>query len=121
LRNLVRDNCWDEASGFYYDHEVATGELRTFVKHVGAFVAMLMGLPTQDQARRMVAHLMNPQEFWTEYPVPVISRDSPDYSPFGNWSGKAWPPTNFFILRGLLNYGFFDEADELLRRWVAQK
>ncbi|MBU4211796.1 MAG: hypothetical protein KKD33_04345, partial [Verrucomicrobia bacterium] len=119
LKALVRDNCWDEETGFYHDRDIATGKRRTFVKHVGAFVAMLMGLPTREQARRMVEHLTNPNEFWTPYPVPTISRDSPDYSPFAYWSGKAWPPTNFFVLRGLLNYGYFDVADELLRRWTA--
>jgi hypothetical protein len=119
LRSLVRENCWDEQTGFYYDRDIATGQRRTFVKHLGAFFAMMMGLPTQDQARRMVEHLTNPKEFWTNYPVPVVSRDSPDYSPFAPWCGVAWPPTNFFVLRGLLNYGYFDVADELLRRWTA--
>ncbi|MHB9024239.1 MAG: MGH1-like glycoside hydrolase domain-containing protein [Armatimonadota bacterium] len=120
LKALVRDHCWDEGTGFYHDRDIATGERRTYVKHLGAFVAMLMGLPTQEQARRMVEHLTNPREFWTEYPAPTISRDSPDYSPFGYWSGRAWPPTNFFVLRGLLNYGFFQVADEFLRRWLKQ-
>ena len=120
LAGLVAENCWDEATGFYYDRDGETGALRTFVKHVGAFVPMLMGLPTVEQARRMVEHLTNPQEFWTEYPVPVISLDSPDYSPEGYWSGRAWPPTNFFVLRALLNYGYLEVADDLLRRWVAQ-
>ena len=29
----------------------------------------------------MVKHLINPKEFWTAYPIPVISIDSPDYDP----------------------------------------
>lgn len=118
LRSLVADNCWDEESGFYYDCDCETGSRRTFVKHVGAFDAMLMGIPTMDQAKRMVEHLTSPREFWTDHPVPTVSRDSVDYSPNGYWSGRAWPSTNFVVLRALLNYGFFDEADELLRRWV---
>ena len=119
LKKLVADNCWDEETGFYYDCDVDTGKRRIFVKHVGAFVPMMMGIPTPQQARRMVKHLMNPKEFWTAYPIPVISIDSPDYDPNGYWSGRAWPPTNFFVLRALLNYGFFDEADQLLNRWVS--
>lgn len=118
LRSLVADNCWDDETGFYHDCDGDTGARRTFVKHAGAFVAMLMGIPTLGQAQRMVDHLTNPREFWTNYPVPTISRDSPDYSPNGYWSGRAWPPTNFFVLRALLNYGFFDIADELLDRWM---
>ncbi len=119
LAGLVQDNCWDESTGFYYDRDAETGALRTFAKHAGAFVPMFMGLCTTEQAAQMVAHLTNPEEFWTELPVPVISRDTPDYSPQGYWSGRAWPPTNFFVLRALLSYGYLDIADELLRRWLA--
>ncbi len=118
LNGLVRDHCWDETTGFYHDRDVATGRLDTQVKHLGAFVAMFMGLPTCEQARRMVEHLTNPAEFWTPYPAPTISHDSADYHPTHYWSGRAWPPTNFFVLKALLNYGYFDEADELLRRWT---
>ena len=119
LSALVAKNCWDEKTGFYYDCDADTGKRRTFVKHAGAYVSMMMGLPTMDQAKRMVSHLTNPKEFWTAYPVPTISVDSPDYVPTGYWSGRAWPPVDFFVLRGLLNYGFFDQADELLKRWMA--
>jgi len=117
--SLIKNHCWDEASGFYYDRDSETGTLRTFVKHVGGFLPMLAGIPTQDQAKRLVQHLMNPNEFWTPYPVPSISMDAPDFSPSGYWSGRSWPCYNFIILRGLLNYGFFEEADQLLIRWLA--
>ncbi|MBN1556271.1 MAG: hypothetical protein JXA11_16140 [Phycisphaerae bacterium] len=118
LKTLVRDHCWSEQTGFYHDRDIATGRLDTEVKHLGAFVAMFMGLPTVEQARRMVNHLTNPDEFWTAYPAPTISRDSADYHPTHYWSGRAWPPTNFFVLKALLNYGYFDVADEFLRRWM---
>jgi len=118
LAQLVADHCWDETTGFYYDRDIAPAGQRTLVKHLGAFVAMLMGLPSAKQARRLVEHLTNPDEFWTPYPAPTISKDSLDYAPTHYWSGRAWPPTNFFVLRALLNYGFFDVADEYLRRWM---
>ena len=119
LAALVRDHCWDEKTGFYYDRDIATGKLRTFVKHAGAFYPMMMGLCTEEQAGRMVEHLTNPDEFWTSYPVPTLSRDSFQYDPDHYWSGRAWPPINFTVLRALLNYGYFEIADELLKRWMA--
>lgn len=115
----MADHCWDERSGFYYDIDGTTGELRTFVKHVGGFIPLLLGLPSREDAERMVKHLENPAEFWTRYPVPSISRDSPEYSPSGYWHGCAWPSFNFIIVRGLLNYGFLESADRLLERWLA--
>ncbi len=119
LMKLVADNCWDEKTGFYYDCD-ENGQRRTFVKHLGAFLPMMMGLPTPEQAARMVKRLMDPAQFWSNYPFPVISKDSPDYDPNGYWTGRAWPPTNYFVLRALLNYGYFDEADRFLKRWIAQ-
>jgi len=96
--NLVKDYCWDETTGFYYDREADTGELRTFVKHVGGFIPMVLGIPTLEQARRMVEHLLDTRAFWTEYPVPSISMDSPDFLPHGYWSGRTWPPFNHIII-----------------------
>lgn len=118
LYGLVAEHGWDEATGFYYDLD-ENGNLRSFVKHAGAFLPMLLGIPSPQQAARMVERLTDPGQFWTSYPVPTVSRDCPDYSPEHYWCGRAWPPVNYFILRGLLNYGCFAEADELLRRWVA--
>jgi len=118
LEGLVRDHCWDERSGFYYDRDVETGRLRTETMHAGGFYPMLHGLPSTTQARHMVSHLLDPAKFWTAYPVPTLSQDSPDYAPTHYWSGRAWPPVNFHILRGLLRYGFLDVADQLLDRWM---
>lgn len=117
---LVAEHCWDEKSGFYYDRDADTGELRDFVKHVGGFLPLLFGIPSPPQAERLVRHLTNPGEFWTEFPVPSLSLDSPDFRPDGYWSGRSWPSYNFIIVRGLLNYGYLDIADQLLERWVRQ-
>ena len=88
--------------------------------HAGGFYPMIHGIPTIDQAQRMVAHLLDPKKFWTRYPVPTLAQDSTDYGPTRYWSGRAWPPVNFHILRGLMRYGFFDAADQLLARWLEQ-
>lgn len=118
LEALVRDHCWNEQTGFYYDNDVGTGRLRTESMHAGGFYPMIHGIPTMEQARRMVAHLLDPEKFWTAYPVPTLARDSADYHPTHYWSGRAWPPVNFHILRGLIRYGFFEAADQLLVRWA---
>ena len=115
---LVAEHCWDTHSGFYYDRERETGRLRTDMKHVAGFLPMVLGIPRPQQAERMVRHLMSPHEFWTDYPVPSISRDTPDFMPSGYWSGRAWPPYNYIILRGLLNYGYFELADRLIETWI---
>jgi hypothetical protein len=54
----------------------------------------------------MVRHLVDPGEFWTLHPVPSLSKDDPNYSPFGAyWRGGVWPPTNYMIAEGLTTRG----------------
>jgi hypothetical protein len=111
--------CWDPVTRFFHDVDPSTGKPRSFVKHVGGFYPLMLGTATVNQAECVVDHLTNPREFWTDFPVPSMALDAQDFIPSGYWSGRSWPPFNFIVLRGLLNYGFFEVADELLRRWMA--
>ena len=35
-----------------------------------------------------------------------------------NWLGPIWIPASYFVFRGLLNYGYRKEAEDLCRRTV---
>jgi hypothetical protein len=119
FRDLVAGHHWDTDTGFYYDLDGDTGRRRTHVKHVAGFYPLVAGIPTVPQAERMVSHLLDEGEFWSAFPVSSMERRAADFQPFGYWSGRTWPPFNLLVLRGLLNYGFFDVADRLLGRWMA--
>ena len=43
----------------------------------------------------VVALTFSLREYWAEWPVPTVSKDSADYCPTNYWSGRAWPPRNF--------------------------
>ena len=58
-------------------------------------------------------HLKNKREFWRPHPFPTLSRDHFLYADDGGyWRGSVWAPTEYMIIRGLLNYGFDDFAAE---------
>ena len=108
---------WDDDSGFFYDiFEEGHGKIR--VKTPAAFLTMFAGIATGEQAERLVAHIFNPREFWTTFPIPSVSADEPSYNPEGYWRGRSWINLVWFTYHGLRNYGYFREASQLARRVI---
>ncbi|KKS71016.1 hypothetical protein A3E45_04515 [Candidatus Daviesbacteria bacterium RIFCSPHIGHO2_12_FULL_43_11] len=84
------------------------------VKTWAIFAPLFAGILTKEEAKELVKkHLLNKKEFWTDYPVPTVSRKEPSFDPKGFWRGPAWIATNWFIYKGLLNYGFVEEAKRI--------
>jgi len=115
----IRALCWDEADGFFYDHHPQTGE-HIRVKSSGVFAALFAGVPTADQARRLVYdHLMNASEFWTPYPLSTLALNTPwqrewlpEY-PGSDWTPAVWVPANYMAYHGLRTYGYHELASLL--------
>jgi alpha,alpha-trehalase len=78
--------------------------------NAGQFVSLFGGLPTPDQAERLVCQLQEPN-FWTLFPITNTPTDSRGYAPEQYWRGNVWPCLNWLIYRGLRRYGY----DELAR------
>ena len=123
----VRDMLWDEDDGFFYDRKiteqslgnVAVGEKHLIkVKSVAGFMPMWAGIATREQAEELTFnHLLNPQEFWTNYPVPALAKSEPGYASrklFNDlgcsWRANTWIPTNYMVYHGLKNYGYHQIA-----------
>lgn len=118
ITERINETFWDEKDGFYYDRNVKTGK-RIRVKSVAGFIPLWSGVAPQDRAKRLVhEHLLNPKEFWLEYPVASYAKTEPDFyegTRHGecNWRGNTWIPTNYMIFHGLADYGFHDVARTL--------
>jgi len=111
LRKLVRSRMWSAADGMYVNIDARTGEfvrVRTWTN----FVPLWVGMATADQARRTIAdHLLNPAEFLSPYGFRTLAAGEPLYNPaHGYWRGPVWVISNYLIMRGLLNYGYAQEA-----------
>jgi putative isomerase len=113
---------WDEKDGFYYDRDEQTGK-PVKVKSVAGFMPLFIGAASKQQADRLVKeHLLNKNEFWTDYPIPAYSKSEPDYNQNAvlngecNWRGTAWIPTNYMVFHGLMDYGYTDIAKELAHK-----
>jgi glycogen debranching enzyme len=119
---LINRFMWDDSTGFYYN--VNKGD-HTFTfkkendlkrKEIICFLALWSGVADKHKAERLIDHFKNPAEFYRNYGCPSLSADDPYYNPIGYWNGPVWLPWQYLIFRGLLDYGYINEADDLLKR-----
>jgi hypothetical protein len=121
LAEKINTVFWDEKDQFYYDRDERTGK-KVKVKSVAGFIPLYIGIVSKERANSLIKkHLINPDEFWLQYPVAGYSKTEPDYSQtivdWGcNWRGTTWIPTNYMIFHGLIDYGYADIAKELTRK-----
>jgi hypothetical protein len=117
---LINATFWDEQQGMYFDRNEKTGK-RVYVKSATNFMPLFAGAATHRRAERMIhEHLLNPDEFWLNYPVASYAKTEPDYYQGShhecNWRGPTWAPTNYMIFQGLRRYGYGADARELATR-----
>ncbi len=104
---------WDEESGIYRDKDLVKNEFSAHLSP-GNFYPLLAGVPTQQQAERMInEHFLNPEEFFGEFMIPSIARNDPGFPDNEYWRGRIWAPMNFLVYLGLRNYDL-PEARKLL-------
>lgn len=87
------------------------------VKTWAIFAPLFAKMLSKEEARKLIEkHLLNPNEFWTKYPVPTVSKDESVFNPNGFWRGPTWIAINWFIYKGLSFYGYDSVAGELRER-----
>jgi putative isomerase len=148
LKAAIQRHCWDERDGFFYsvDLNLLPFEARPFsgdprlILHSGyprdydcliqrlgvwsGFLALWSGVATPDQARRIVQeHYRNERTFNAPYGVRTLSKMEKMYNvrASGNpslWTGPIWGVSNYMVFRGLVEYGFEDEARELAEKTI---
>ena len=104
-KKLIQEKLWNEQDGIY-ENLFWDGK---FSKHLSPtnFYPLLAGIPTQEQATRMVNdHLLNPKEFWGTYILPSISRNDPAFPDQFYVRGTIWGPLNYLVYEGVNRYGF---------------
>lgn len=121
LKDLANRHHWNERHGFYYDlfnRSYAKARLNCVnSKTVAAFWTILCDVADCHQVASLAEHILNPNEFWTQHPVPSLSKDDPNYDPQGNyWLGGVWAPTNYMLVNGLKKRGWQSLAKDIAMR-----
>lgn len=141
LKSAIHEHCWDERDGFFYsvdlnllsvDHTawLHSGYPRhwsTLIQRIGVwsgFLALWAGIATPEQAERVVVeHYRNEKTFNAPYGVRSLSKLEKMYSirASGNpssWLGPIWGVVNYMTFRGLVRYGFDDDARSLAEKTI---
>lgn len=140
-RRAVLEHCWDERDGFFYSVDLNLLPAETSGLHAGqprdwdcliqrigvwsGFLALWAGIATPEQAERVVKeHYRDPRTFNAAYGVRTLSKMEKMYSirASGNpssWLGPVWGVSNYLTFRGLVRYGFDDDARQLAERTIA--
>ena len=97
--------------GFYYDFDINNNCFNK-VQSVSSFLPLFAGICDDSQSKELVAHLTDPDEFGTEFPIPTISKKD---ATFGDdmWRGPVWINYNYMILKGLADYGYETLSTEI--------
>ena len=82
--------------------------------------ALFSGVFSKKAARSIVERIFK-EDMLTPYGIRTMSSKEKAYSPVSYHNGSIWPHDNWFIVRGLMKYGFVDEARELIRRMKLAK
>lgn len=136
----IQKECWDPRDKFFYsaDVKVETTNFEWFNQGLGVFwntlpikirswtgfIPMWSGIANDSQAAYLVySHLADNNTFNCEYGLRSLAKDERMYNVSGssnpsNWLGPVWIVTNYVVFRGLLRYGYKDEAQELCWKTV---
>ncbi len=112
IKKSINQSLWNQNTKFYYDLTVSDSLSSTM--HIGAYWTLLADVITEERLPAMLTHLTNPNEFWRPHLVPTLAANQPQYDPKGHyWLGSIWAPTNYMLIKGLMNQGQYALADSV--------
>ncbi len=109
IKSTVLEKMWDPDEEMFFDVNPVTGQ-QTKVKAAVCFYPYFTDIVSEAHLAGLKRHLLNPKEFWTNFPVPSSSADDEFFSAAPEWKGKrmncpwngrVWPMTNSHIAEAL--------------------
>jgi len=117
---LMYSLLWSEEKSSYYDVDIRSNALTHFDSATN-FYPLWAKLCTKEQAQKMISNLMS--NFKVKGGIVATSKGAIEELSKGKvqrqWDyPNGWAPHQMLIWKGLLNYGFEKEAQELAYRWL---
>lgn len=113
IRGAVMTAMWDDATQFFYSLEPKTHD-KAMVKEVVGVYPFYFSMFGQTEGRRYVGawrSILDPEEFWTTWPVASATKKCAAYSQDENfngkrvggcmWNGPTWPHANSIVLSAM--------------------
>ena len=125
-RQAVRARMFDPGLAMFADVRADSGQ-RSSVKSAVAFFPFATDIATVEHLDAVRRNLLDPRVFWTEFPVPSLSMDDPDFSATGEWkevrlarpsNGRSWLRISTLVAEALAEAAV--RLDETLRLHAAE-
>jgi neutral trehalase len=111
IKTRINGMMWNAEDGFYYDLD--KDEKQVKVKTLASYWPLLAEIPNEDKAEKLIAHLVNPDEFGVAHPFPTLAASERGYNPEGGgYRGSVVPPFTYMVIKGLEKYDRHDLARE---------
>lgn len=142
LVEAIREHCYDKRDGFFYNVDInlrevdfSNGEFyhRGMPRHWdcliqridvwSGFMALWAGVATKEQAARVVNRYRETNSFSCEAGVRTLSPQEKMYRVIGSnnpscWLGPVWIIANYLTFRGLVRYGYLEDARILCEKTI---
>ncbi|NBW41278.1 alpha,alpha-trehalase [bacterium] len=113
----VRELCWDDSNGFFFDFDYKK-EQRSSFQSLAGFFPMWAGLATPEQAERMVTEALS--NFEKDFGLVTTEEwHTPEGEVPRQWAWpNGWAPLHWIVVGGLERYGYQTEANRIASKWV---
>jgi len=113
LARRMIDKMWDEDAGVFW---ALRDETPIRILTPFSLYPLWTGRMPKRITDRLIAHLTDPNEFWTRYPIPTVAQSDPRFDPEQMWRGPTWVNINYLFIEGLSRCGHADLAAQLRDR-----
>lgn len=111
-KKLINTYLWNEDAGFYMDYNFVTYKPTGHLTLAGAF-PLFFKIANREQAEKIKNALM--EHFLKDGGLVTTLNNSGQ-----QWDApNGWAPLQWMAVKGLLIYGYEDEAIEIMERWLA--
>ena len=131
LSDALQKYRWDDKTGYYgYVLHNKNGEpdklLRSqsgenFNRGLGGVYPLITGECPSKIETRLISHLENPKELWTDCGWSIVDQSADYYNSNGYWNGAVWYPHAWFFWKRMLDMGqtspAWKMAEAVLKTW----
>ncbi|AWX46096.1 Alpha,alpha-trehalase [Flagellimonas maritima] len=111
-KKAIEKYFWNEGTGFYHDYNFTLDEMTPELTLAGAF-PLYFNLSSTEKAEQVKTVLMD--KFLKDGGLVTTLKNSGQ-----QWDApNGWAPLQWIAVNGLLNYGYEEEAKEVMERWLA--
>ena len=119
-KKLMNEYLWDEKSGSYFDYDFQKGQKTGYISATN-FYPLWAKIPSEEKAEKMVKNLM--RDLKAKGGILASAKASVENTATSEvqrqWDYPyGWAPHQMLLWQGLLNYGYEQEAFELIYRWL---